>query len=182
MANPRAQTLQQRFGFVDKDLTSYGHDIIMTWLDDYCRQTFIPWAIDVLQKECDEMAYHEEDLTKIPPKIDTETEIKWEYVISVNKYVVGFIDMAVIINVPYLRHTDAYPAETWWQFHSRTFCFEVKTKIGSVGELLRQINMYREYVKWQFYVVAPDSQYKKQLQSQNVGFIHYPGKTNLWMD
>jgi len=33
MAAPKAQTLQQRFGFADKDLTTPKHDEIMVWLD-----------------------------------------------------------------------------------------------------------------------------------------------------
>ena len=33
MATPKAQTLQQRFGFADKDLTTPKHDEIMVWLD-----------------------------------------------------------------------------------------------------------------------------------------------------
>jgi hypothetical protein len=36
---PQAQTLQQRMGFVDNDLTTPGHDAIMFWLDEHTTST-----------------------------------------------------------------------------------------------------------------------------------------------
>ena len=49
--------------------------------------------------------------------------------------------------------------------------FEVKTRIQSVGALLRQINFYKSYKPGKYVVVSPDDRYKDLLASQDVGFV-----------
>ncbi len=40
MAKPRSKTIQERFGFSDKDSKTPLHDEIMLWLDDAVRNHF----------------------------------------------------------------------------------------------------------------------------------------------
>lgn len=51
--------------------------------------------------------------------------------------------------------------------------FEVKTKIQSLGELIRQIRFYEEYKKGKYFVVSPESQYASLLNEQGIGFVLY---------
>lgn len=56
MAKPKAQTLQQRFGFKDEDLKTPMHDEIMMWLDKNAEKIinnlfFEPWAKEELEKK-----------------------------------------------------------------------------------------------------------------------------------
>lgn len=54
-----------------------------------------------------------------------------------------------------------------------TLCIEAKTKIKTLGELFRQINMYRSYTDCEFAVVCPDDAEVETIRSQGIGFIKY---------
>ncbi|MBE9570352.1 MAG: hypothetical protein IMF11_06990 [Proteobacteria bacterium] len=99
-----------------------------------------------------------------------------------NKYVVGFVDLAVSCKIPHIDLENAWESrvpDDWqptWTIYSHektTIYFEVKTEIKSLGELIRQINMYREYASGQFFVVSPDDQYAEILREQRIGLIKY---------
>ena len=49
--------------------------------------------------------------------------------------------------------------------------FEVKTRIQSVGALLRQINFYKSHKPGNYVVVSPDDRHRDLLASQGVGFV-----------
>jgi hypothetical protein len=62
--------------------------------------------------------------------------------------------------------------------------FEVKTTIPSLGELLRQLSMYRQYLRKhrdefdpQIVVVCPDARFADKIREQGFGFIQTPGAT-----
>jgi hypothetical protein len=51
----------------------------------------------------------------------------------------------------------------------------VKTEIASLGEVIRQINMYREYdPDAQYYLVSPDDNHVDILKKERIGFVKYP--------
>ncbi len=50
---------------------------------------------------------------------------------------------------------------------------EAKSEIKSLGELIRQINVYRTYQGGNYFVVAPDDRYIDILNEQGIGFIKY---------
>lgn len=54
-----------------------------------------------------------------------------------------------------------------------TFFVEVKTKIPSLGELFRQLRMYKEYINNEIIVVCPDGTEKKLIESQGFRFYKY---------
>ena len=59
---------------------------------------------------------------------------------------------------------------------THSFYIEVKTKINSLGELFRQLNMYKEYVVGDYIVVCPDETEKEIIQNQGFKFYKYNNK------
>jgi hypothetical protein len=155
MAQPKASTLQQRFGFQDDDLKNPNHDEIMMWLDMRA-ETIVKL---VWKKYLDANFSHRD--SELPPP--SEIRKIWEFAITgKNGFMIGFIDMMVVISKPF----------------SQSFCFEVKSVLPSLGELIRQVRMYQTYINNSpFYIVAPDDRYAKQLEQQGIGFIKYPEGT-----
>lgn len=55
--------------------------------------------------------------------------------------------------------------------------FEVKTSIKSIGEVIRQIQLYKTYFQiytnriYEFIIVSPDDRYIDILKSQGIGFL-----------
>lgn len=113
----------------------------------------------------------------------------WEKPIKSKDFIIGFIDMGITAYVPTISMTLDMPCYQHseprllkheppeWEVESKSnwfACFEVKTAIPSLGELVRQIQMYRSYHDVDYYVVAPDDRFVKQLVAQNIGFIKYP--------
>lgn len=115
VAKPRASTIQQRFGFMDKDLTTPKHDEIMLWLDGYVRECIYAgfrnssWNPDYVARCCEvagravnntargQPSLLEEwsGLGDCPPVPLPEIEVVWEYPIRDGKYIIGFVDMMV---------------------------------------------------------------------------------------
>lgn len=151
MSEPKATTIQQRFGFNDKDLTTPEHDKIMLWLDENIEE--------VMRK-----------IFKISPVEKIKT--KWEYPIIDQKgrsgFIIGFIDMAV-------QFVEILEWEGKTCLEQKNALFEVKTKIPSLGELFRQLNMYKQYADGKkIVVVSPDTRFKKQIENQGFMFIESP--------
>ena len=202
MEKTRATTIQQRFGFADDDLKTSKHDEIMLWLNDNIATVVNEllrneWSEEELARLNGglETAL---TLTDLPPRRLVEVgDIAWEApVLSENKYskyIVGFVDLRVQCIQDCLcwtqrheRYGSVYwldqdgekiPKEKtrWWVGRESRglLCFEVKTSIPSLGEVIRQIKMYEEYQGGRFVVVSPDARYTKALKSQGIWFYHY---------
>jgi hypothetical protein len=56
-----------------------------------------------------------------------------------------------------------------------TLVVEAKSQMPTVGELLRQINLYRTAMHGSYVVVAPDCNYTEVLREQGVAFVRYLG-------
>jgi len=118
-----------------------------------------------------------------------EIATRWEEPITTtrnssegNKYVVGFIDFTVRCKIPSLdlrgiwedNLHDSWRPEWRITFPKLTFRFEVKTEIPSLGEVIRQINMYREYdSNAEYYLVSPDDKHVDVLKKERIGFVRY---------
>ena len=99
--------------------------------------------------------------------VKTETP-KWECWLKNDKgFLVGAVDLAI-------------PADFW----CRTLFVEAKGTIGTLGELMRQINLYRgtELNKWggiektAWLVVSPDDRFAAMLEEQGIHFLKYDPK------
>lgn len=147
MARPKGQTLQQRFGFNNSDLTTPKHDEIMLWLDENIEAIIAYLFVDAKSKK--------------PSKV---IEVIWEKPIQARSgFIIGFVDMLVRVQTTRRDYNVNHDV-----------CFEVKTKIPSLGEMIRQINMYRTVTKEAiFVIVAPDDRFKIQLERQDIKFIKY---------
>ena len=152
MSQVKAKTLIEKMGYLDSDKKTPEHDKIQTWVYENARtiidELFVKGRFDyaILKNE-------------------------WEYqVVTYNyqsKYIVGFVDIAVIIEKSDEKGDD--------YLRPRIF-IEVKTKIPSLGELLRQIKVYKTYLNNKnqaFVVVSPDDSYANILKKQDVFFYKY---------
>lgn len=115
------------------------------------------------------------------------TEKVWEYaVLTRTGFTAGFVDMLARYSTPHLRyyprgtknyynHEHEFLPELEINYESHTMAFEVKPKIPSLGELIRQIRMYQSYIECPFCVVSPDDRFKDALASQGIKFLKYTG-------
>jgi hypothetical protein len=161
--NVRATTISQRFGFQDPDLKTPGHDEIMIWLDTY--------AETILQTLIPEKRWDDPDVP-YPDWYLRVTKKEWEQPIADGKYIIGFADMVVKYEIPTLEIWER--AGKVMMASERMAYFEVKTFIPSVGELIRQINMYRKYEYGTYIVVSPDNRFESVLKSQGILFFQCP--------
>lgn len=127
------------------------------------------------------------DLGQKPDKPNVNVQkIIWEHAITSGKFVIGFIDLYVIASIPYLTVDGVTEVEknyklepniipkwkvVWWE---KEFAFEIKTEISSLGELIRQISLYKNYLpSLNFVVISPDDTHIEILKSQKIGFYKY---------
>jgi hypothetical protein len=63
----------------------------------------------------------------------------------------------------------------WLQpLYSRTIAFDAKTTIPSLGELIRQLQTYRTYCDWPFYIVSLETRFAEAIAEEGFGFMQYP--------
>jgi hypothetical protein len=196
MAEPKKQlTLLSRMGFSDGDLTTPLHDEIMFWLDAGLRtgdlmnsvheQLWEPAALQDLQR-ChwsNEMELRQ----SIPWKKETRekavcSRVTWEQAVVTgkdNKFIVGYVDLAVEIVAVFpqieLTHGPAcwsVPGTANPQNPIRC-SFEVKSRIPSLGEVIRQIRTYQAYNFSHWFVVCPDDRFAAALKEQGIQFLKY---------
>ena len=129
------------------------------------------------------------------PPPDVRTTPIWEEPVThvgATKYVVGFLDMVVLVEKTELEVDGVYlqppirceeirrlPTRrlAWCETPEKRFGFEAKVAIPSLGELIRQLRHYQQYCRYQLYVVSPDDRFAGQLVAQGFGFIKYPDAT-----
>jgi hypothetical protein len=133
-----------------------------------------------------------EHASDTPPTIPvwpglTITRKQWERPVMSREYTVGFVDLAVQYERPVLHvsapasaHQRFIPRPTWRiSWHPACAYFEVKTAIPSLGELLRQLNQYRQYLGRDYetseiLVVCPDARFAEKIREQGFGFVQSP--------
>ena len=131
----------------------------------------------------------------IPDKPEiTNIDKKWELPVTTtnysNKYTIGFIDYAASFKIPkielagYYHENEIGTNEEYhkvdiekfglnYSFADQTIFIEVKTEIKSLGELIRQINHYKNYLKGDYYVLCPENNHKETLIEQGIKIIEY---------
>lgn len=185
----RATTIQQRFGFKDDELKTVTHDQIVIWLYENVESILSSYALGWLLEDVEKVQRDlgltsidgnrkEAHLSVISKKLEAE--------ISDRNFIIGFVDMIAEVKIvrcfpfqetrysPYGTISTVSRAE--FSESIEEILFEVKTSIPSLGELLRQINMYRKYKRGKFFVVCPDNRFETMLREQGVYFIKYDKK------
>lgn len=123
-------TFLTKMGFKDEDLMSQDHDnILMALMND----SIIDKIVYIINKA----------MGRTIPKTESKWTLVPEYPVNPSgKFIIGFIDL--------LAYTERWTADK--------LCIEIKTRIDSVGALMRQMNTYREYMPGScFVVVAPNT-------------------------
>jgi hypothetical protein len=185
----RASTLQERFGFKDSDLKTSEHDEIMCWLDQniqtLCQRLICfpidgTWAREEIARcmrqwaEGDHVAV--KDFPRIPPcpRRTLKVRSQWEVPIMSGQYTIGFLDMVAQCEFLGLSVSwERTQADRKLDVRQETvgLNFEVKSDIPSIGELIRQINFYRQYRPGHYIIVSADGRWKKQIESQGMTFL-----------
>jgi hypothetical protein len=160
MGQVKAKTLLEKMGFVDEDRKSPDHQKIQEWTYKNVHLLIdslfakSEWTFQILSNE-------------------------WEYEVYSTSYnsrsIVGFVDIAV----KFEKDNDK---REWDDERPRVF-FEIKTKILSFGDLLRQLKVYRTYLthkKQAFVVVCPDDSYADLLKEQGFFFYKYQDPEKLF--
>lgn len=191
-----SQTLAQRFGFSDPDLTSPKHDALLIWLDENIE--------NILRKRIGEIErkfYKREFKSSYPHIVDKEELDKfnltgldqsplentvfqfdkiWEQPVLNGNYTVGFCDMKVDLSISrknakvYLSTQNHNIDEISQYYEEYIHWFEIKPEIRSLGELIRQLRMYQSYTEGTWYVVSPDIRFKSMIEGQGFYFIEAP--------
>ena len=161
MGTLKANTLIEKHGFVDSDKGSPKHDKIQLWIYDNAA------------KAIDDLFIKGEYEFRIK-------ERQWEYKIlektssynAAAKQIVGFIDLYV----SYLRSCDKI--EDVWP----CVYFEIKVEIPSLGDLFRQLNFYKTYLRPspKLVIVSPDDKYCNLIKEQGFYFYKYQDKDLLF--
>jgi hypothetical protein len=179
MKKVKSSTLQERFGFADEDLKTTKHDDIMLWVDinivdiieksDFHREIINRWCRGIDKFGIEVYNTFQNDIYKI----ENYKKI-WEYPISnegKNMLVIGFIDMKLECKMK-LPDYDVKKI-LFGRDVDLNYYIEVKTEIKSLGELFRQIQLYKSYKNGNYIIVSPDDKYKKIIEEQGLYFIKY---------
>ena len=138
-------TLEKKYGFEDKELTTPKHDDLVIKLLD--KNYFIKYII----REYSEGLFDLETL-------DIKSEIP---IHSYNSFIIGYWD--IVASCISSNHKTKY-----------YLMVEVKPSIRSFGETLRQINTYKSFfrkVKTEVnlvFIFSPDLRFKEQFEGQDI--------------
>lgn len=199
MAKSR-EKVNKNLGFWDNEVTIPEHDEICLWAyrnaESITRLIFPemfdqPWLKDEVRYHWHDTKQNTYDLAKEftnanprpNPRIKTKT---LEYVLKRHtgyqertEIIVGYADLLIetespiVIPVTKSGNLEGFCIE--WNQHREApnILVEAKTVIPSLGELLRQINLYRTAFNGRCVVVSPDDTFADILAEQNVTFIKY---------
>ena len=199
-AKNRANTLQEKFGFLDEDMKNPQHDAIMLWLDkraeELVREYFAmpsAWPVELVAKvraeahaRAKEHVYATLNLPDLgePPAREFKIVSKtWEKtIVTAKNYTVGFADMEVVVrfskSLNFWENERApeggRPVIDWFvEDRQEHVLFEAKTAIASVSEVIRQIRLYQQYQAGVYVVVSPDDRFADVLRGQGIQFVKY---------
>jgi len=141
----KANTMLEKMGFRDNELFEQEHDNMLYSLMNK----------DIVIKFLQMVGFSDKDgwtKEKIIEKVDIYFKPEFP-VTTYNNYIVGYIDLLCVCK------RDSGGSNP----HYTIFAIEIKTKIESIGALLRQINTYRNYLKgdkylrnYYYIVIMPD--------------------------
>ena len=167
---PKASTMQERMGFNDPDLKSPIHDKMVIWLMKN-KVSVANYLLGNIRFQSGSNDKRCEDMVSAMDKTihDPDPVVRTEKPIMSGDFIIGFIDVSLANRGAYVS-LDSKTGEVGWTF-SGTYPdvnIEVKPKIESFGETMRQINMYREYERCQYAIFTPDHRFKDAFESQGI--------------
>ncbi len=101
-------------------------------------------------------------------------ERTWEFpVVRAGGFIVGYIDLAAEVTQPCLRARQGKLVAT--QEPAGSVFFEVKSRIRSIGEVIRQIRAYETVLgAGRCAVVCPDDRFAETIRAQRIAFVKAP--------
>jgi hypothetical protein len=164
----------ERMGFGDPDLSTPAHDAVMIWLSEHIED-----VVEQLVPLGHGLVNHGASVpiglrSSIPAPARRIGAPKWEYPLLSDDWrrsIVGFVDMLV----PVERSHPVVEADAWRvDWIAMGVYLEVKTRIDSLGETIRQIRGYQRYAPGLHAIVSPDDRFRVQLESQRIRFVLAP--------
>lgn len=201
MAQTRAKV--QQHGFWDHEVSVHKHDEICIWAHEHALDIFRAvctkdfdrnWVTGDLPEEFkadqNARALAREFQEKTPRPVPRIKAKKLEYVLrSYSGYqdkverLVGYADLLITTELPSLYPILDYdsiragrPLLTGFKLiwdQGPSILVEAKSTMPTLGELMRQVNLYRTAFGGLVVVVSPDDQFQSILADQNVSFIRY---------
>jgi len=120
------------------------------------------------------------DLNKVHfEAILSKIELEYPIINEYNKFIIGFIDLVATFstsikseNLIFMNKVKNLGPEIIDRNTHKSlgvkYIFEVKTKIESFGETLRQINTYKKYLDGVYVLITPKTPFKKAFEDSNV--------------
>lgn len=150
------------------------HDQLVLWLDQNIAQVLSEIApqLPALLRASDMHHWARHPRMELALQAFSATKKTWEDpVVSLqgpyrneHRVIKGYIDLAVDVDLLELLEPG---------YHSQlVLAIEVKPRIESLGEVIRQIRMYQQFApRHVFFVASPDQRYAALLREQGIGFI-----------
>lgn len=192
-------------GYWDDEVRLPSHDRICTWAAEnsldiasaiYPHQFGRGWRpedVDVThawatQRERDRFKFDSQRICE-RPRPSPKTRIRWEVALYAehDKRQLGFADLTIDVMLPritaewapdsrgpndvYMRSVITWASEVW----TPSILVEAKSQMPTMGELMRQLNHYRQGFSGPLVVIAPDDSLSSLLSDQDVRFFRYPG-------
>ncbi|MFZ6758141.1 hypothetical protein ACO0K9_13105 [Undibacterium sp. Ji50W] len=192
MASAREKLPQ--LGLWDSEVSKPNHDTITLWAHKHAemlaRQYVTTYAdhfnergIDLLPDWPHALLERNPELGMPPPKCPTlVSKRELEAVLrgrseGASRYnpILGYGDLLLHCEAHVLGTIESErPRKKEWWVETMRFqiLVEVKTELPTLGELMRQLNLYRESVR-HVIVVAPDEKYAELLSEQGILFVRY---------
>jgi len=210
MGTVKARTLSEKMGFSDPDLRTPEHDAIICWFEENALALLGPWLPNHEKWSSREVSYITEAFSrhnKTAPQLPeiplpgseygpTIQLCRWEPVIvNARQFEVGFMDLLVVVSYPSLfcstsnDNRASAPEAITVRSEDFSFWIEAKPSVTSLGELFRQLGLYRKCIhecpqvgsgyirQHKIIVVSPDDRQASRIQSQGYGFIKSPCPT-----
>ncbi|MGO4221712.1 hypothetical protein AB4Y64_07625 [Lysobacter sp. TAF61] len=145
------------------------------------------WA---LERERERYKFDSQRL-RVQPRPSPRTRVHWEVPLFASddrKRQLGFADLVIKVLLPRIRaewasdshgRNDSYMGcEVTWESEvwAPSILVEAKADLPTMGELMRQLNHYRQGFDGMCVVVAADDSLSSLLSSQGVQFVRYPGR------
>lgn len=201
MAKSREKTKQ--IGFWDIEVSSPNHDEICMWAYKNAEHIANKINSEIFDRSWSEEDIFDKDFTlqekesldkfmlenpRPTPKI---IQKQLEYVLlsysgyqKSNKNIVGYADLFFEVSVPMIfkRYELTQGGDTDFEIDgngqkSFRVLVEVKSKLPTLGELMRQIQLYKTVFNGVFVVICPNDEYAEILNEHGIYFIKYDAKS-----
>jgi hypothetical protein len=190
----KAQTMSERLGFQDPDLSTPEHDAMVFWTKAYLKDYFAfksyeGFDLEEFEKKLDIAEAHwpqdkdlrsklKETASSFFMETDDFCQIRLEHpIVNRSGFILGYADiMAQSLRITFNVSPTNYCGEKLKpnidKWTPSPIYVEVKPKIYSFGELIRQIRTYQTVTSGnQWYVASPDTRFEEAIRDEGIEFI-----------